>query len=98
MRANTLISPSDAQCPGIGEAHWPARDRIVSQAMMGGGAFVLLKTGRYRPESAGQAEIRLAILLKILSIGCSRRGARPGRQRRISACDGCLGPNSAMYG
>ena len=39
---------------------------------MGGGAFVLLKTGRYRPESAKQAEIRLAILLKILRIGRSR--------------------------
>jgi hypothetical protein len=40
--------------------------------MMGGGAFILLKTGRYRPESAKQAESRLAILLKILRIG---RGA-----------------------
>jgi hypothetical protein len=34
--------------------------------MMGGGAFILLKVGRPRPESAKQAEIRLAILLKIL--------------------------------
>jgi hypothetical protein len=54
------------QCPGIGEAGQPARDRIVSQAMMGGGCFILLKTGRNRPESAKQAEIRLAILPKIL--------------------------------
>jgi hypothetical protein len=45
--------------------------------MMGEGAFVLLKTGRYRPESAKQAEIRLAILLKILQIGRSRVGRRP---------------------
>ena len=37
--------------------------------MMGGGAFILLKTGRAGPESAKQAEIRLAILLKILRIG-----------------------------
>jgi hypothetical protein len=45
--------------------------------MMGGGAFVLLKTGRHRPESAKQAEIRLAILLKILRIGrsCGEPGA-----------------------
>jgi hypothetical protein len=42
--------------------------------MMGGAAFILLKTGRYRPESARQAEIRLAILLKILRIGRSREG------------------------
>jgi hypothetical protein len=54
------------QCPGIGEADLPARDRIVSRAMMGGGAFILLKVGREGPETAEQAEIRLAILLKIL--------------------------------
>jgi hypothetical protein len=36
--------------------------------MMGGGAFILLKSGRRWPESARQAEIRLAILLKILRI------------------------------
>jgi hypothetical protein len=36
--------------------------------MMGGGAFILLKTGRFGPETAKQTEIRLAILLKILSI------------------------------
>ena len=35
---------------------------------MGGGAFLLLKTGDSRPESSKQAEIRLAILLKILRI------------------------------
>jgi hypothetical protein len=34
--------------------------------MMGGGRFILLKVSRNRPESAKQAEIRLAILLKIL--------------------------------
>jgi hypothetical protein len=34
--------------------------------MMGGGAFILLKAGRNWPESAKQAKIRLAILLKIL--------------------------------
>jgi len=34
--------------------------------MMGGGAFILLKTGRRGPESTKQAEIRLANLLKIL--------------------------------
>jgi hypothetical protein len=36
--------------------------------MMGGEAFILLKVGRPWPESAKQAEIRLAILLKILYI------------------------------
>jgi hypothetical protein len=36
--------------------------------MMGGGAFLLLKAGDSRPESSKQAEIRLAILLKILRI------------------------------
>jgi hypothetical protein len=35
---------------------------------MGGGAFLLLKTGDFGPESSKQAEIRLAILLKILQI------------------------------
>jgi hypothetical protein len=39
--------------------------------MMGGGAFILLKVGRGRRESAKQAEIRLANLLKILQIGRS---------------------------
>jgi len=36
--------------------------------MMGGGSFILLKVGRPWPESAKQAEIRLAILLKMLQI------------------------------
>jgi hypothetical protein len=44
--------------------------------MMGGRAFILLKTGRNGPESAKQAEIRLAILPKILSIG-GPRGPNP---------------------
>jgi hypothetical protein len=33
---------------------------------LGGGAFILLKSGPTGPESAKQAEIRLAIFLKIL--------------------------------
>jgi hypothetical protein len=36
--------------------------------MMGGAAFILLKTGRRGPETAEQPEIRLAILLKIVQI------------------------------
>jgi hypothetical protein len=36
--------------------------------MMGGGAFVLLKTAAFPPQSAKQAEIRLAILRKVLRI------------------------------
>jgi hypothetical protein len=39
------------------------------EAMMGGEAFILLKVGKTRPESAKQAEIRLASLLKILHNG-----------------------------
>jgi hypothetical protein len=35
---------------------------------MGGRAFILLKTPHLGPESAKQAEIRLAILPKILAI------------------------------
>jgi hypothetical protein len=37
--------------------------------MMGGGTFILLKAGRPWPESAKQTEIRLAILLKIVTEG-----------------------------
>ena len=37
--------------------------------MMGGGAFILLKGGQAGPETTKRAEIRLAILLKILHIG-----------------------------
>jgi len=66
MRASHREFPSDAPCPGIGEARVPARDRIISPGMMGGGTFILLKAGCIGSESAKQAEIRLAILLKIL--------------------------------
>jgi hypothetical protein len=37
--------------------------------MMGGAAFILLKAGPSGPETAKQAEIRLAGLLKVLAIG-----------------------------
>ena len=40
---------------------------------MGGGGFLLLNAGYPGPESSKQAEIRLAILLKILHIRLSRR-------------------------
>jgi hypothetical protein len=46
--------------------------------MMGGVAFILLKAGQPGPESAKQAEIRLACLLKILQI------ARFGGQRPLA--------------
>jgi hypothetical protein len=46
--------------------------------MMGNGAFILLKVGRRRPESAKQAEICLATLPKILQIG--RLEARNSRK------------------
>jgi hypothetical protein len=41
------------------------------EAMIGGGAFILLKVDRIRPESAKQTEVRLASLLKILGIARS---------------------------
>jgi hypothetical protein len=55
---------------------------------MGGGTFILLKAGRPWPESAKQAEIRLAILLKMLT-------DRPfwdssPRQRAKRTPDGCI--------
>jgi hypothetical protein len=56
--------------------------------MMGGGAFLLLKTGRQVPESAKQAEIRLAILLKILKI--VRFWRRKPWRGRAKACKGCI--------
>jgi hypothetical protein len=48
--------------------------------MMGGGRFILLKAGCPGAESAKQAEIRLADLLKILHI--ARLGPKPARRRR----------------
>ena len=66
MRASNPGFPFDAPCPGIGKAGEPARDRIVSLERMGGGAFILLKAGRFGPETTKQAEIRFANLLKIL--------------------------------
>jgi hypothetical protein len=59
--------------------------------MMSAGSFIRLKAGRSRPESAKQAEIRLAIFLQILRIGRFKAGksrspkpagAREGRQLR----------------
>ena len=55
---------------------------------MGGAAFILLKAGDSGPESSKQAEIRLAVLLKILHI-------RPFRRRKALAkgertCNGCI--------
>jgi hypothetical protein len=51
---------------------------------MGGGAFILLKSQRAGPESAKQVEIRLANLLKILSIAVTgpKRLARTGDDMR----------------
>jgi hypothetical protein len=69
----------------------PARDRIVSSGMMGGVAFTLLKTGRRRPKSAKQVEIRLANLPKILGIAAREAEIfSPGMRK---ACDYC-----ATYG
>jgi hypothetical protein len=76
------------QFPGIGEADWPARDRIVSRAMMRGGGFVLLKAARCGLETAKQAEIRLAGLLKILRI--VRSGGWEGLVRDGQLVQDCI--------
>jgi hypothetical protein len=51
--------------------------------MMGGGTFILLKTGCLEPETAIQTEIRLANLLKILAIALDRdqKSLRAGQGR-----------------
>jgi hypothetical protein len=55
--------------------------------MMGGGAFILLKAGRNWPESAKQAKIRLAILLKILYTPVLRaKFLRHGRRHMRGLC------------
>jgi hypothetical protein len=54
---------------------FPARGRIVSQAMMGGGAFGPLKAGWMGPESVKQAEMPVAALWKIL---CTAGWLAPG--------------------
>jgi hypothetical protein len=55
---------------------------------MSGGAFSLLKSGQNGPETAKQAEIRLANLLKILDIGLSREAKPSPRPQRT--CHGCI--------
>jgi hypothetical protein len=53
--------------------------------MMGGGAFILLKVGRIRPESAKQAESPLDGLLKILRIDQSgNQSARQGAGKSVA--------------
>jgi len=64
--------------------------------MMGGGAFILLKAGRLWPESAKQAEIRLAILLKILHIApVWDAELSPGLER---TCNNCICGTSVRDG
>jgi len=65
--------------------------------MMGGGAFILLKAGRYWPESAKQAEIRLANLLKILQIARSR-GWKPRCKDWGAHAVVVFAPNPVGYG
>ena len=64
--------------------------------MMGGAAFILLKAGQTRPESAKQAEIRLAILLKILRI--ARFVGKNLRQSRKPRAVVAFAAISAGYG
>jgi hypothetical protein len=74
----------------------PARDRIVSQAIIGAAAFILLKAGVSGRESAKQAEIRLAGLPTILRIG--RRECKIGWQSGECTCHGCGSRNFRGYG
>jgi hypothetical protein len=66
----------------------PARDRIVSRAMMGGGAFILLKGGQAGPESTKQVENRVAVLRKILR-DCLFWG-RKALAKASKTCNGCI--------
>jgi hypothetical protein len=81
--------PSDAPCPGIGEACWLARDRIVSMGMMGGGAFLPLKVRRLGLESTKQPEICLAGLWKILGIPPPGENVRGRRMRETAISTEC---------
>jgi hypothetical protein len=65
MTENSHLTP---HCPDVGEALYPARDRIVSLGMMGGGPFILLKVSYGRGKTAKQAKTRLASLATILWI------------------------------
>ena len=64
--------------------------------MMGGEAFLLLKAGLVGPETAKQAEICLAILLKIVQIA-PFWGVRFSLKLR-DAFQGCAGGISAGHG
>jgi hypothetical protein len=55
---------------------------------MGGGAFILLKSGGAGPESAKQVENRLANLLKILQITRLLQPKRSPKPERT--CIGCI--------
>jgi hypothetical protein len=57
--------------------------------MMGGGAFLLLKVGRLRPESTKQAEIGLADLRRILRIPDLNQSPLRGGEKNVR---GLCGP------
>ena len=65
---------------------------------MGGGAFTLLKVGRPGPESAKQAEIRLAILPKILHIARFRKAKIRSRKAEMHMLMVVWAGISAGYG
>jgi hypothetical protein len=67
--------------------------------MMGGGDFLLLKTACQAPESAKQAEIRLAGLLKFLQIaGPGGRMRSQNEQRARNSCVRAHFPNIWLIG
>jgi len=88
MRASEPISPSDA--PMSGHRQGIASPRVTGsflEAMMGGGAFVLLKTDGLPPQSAKQAEVRVARFRKVLPIGVNRaRRPATDKDKRGSFC------------
>jgi len=68
-RARKRKTSSDAPCPGIAEAFASDTCPDRSRAMIGDGAFLLLKAGSNGPESPEQAEIPLAGFATILAFG-----------------------------
>src|SRR5215475_1615032 len=81
-RARIRKTSSDAPCPGIAEAFAPDTCPDRSRAMIGGGAFLLLKTGSNGPGSSEQAEIPLAGFATILAFCLS--GFSRGVQGRVT--------------
>jgi hypothetical protein len=87
MRARKRKTSSDAPCPGIAEAFASDTCPDRSRAMIGGVAFLLVKTGSNGPESSEQAEIPLAGSATILAFGFPQGlGSVARKPRRPENC------------